>query len=84
MPSKSLFVFTHFSVQLKNDLQPPQWGAPVVVSGLHVVLDDQGKQMFNPAHVARPIGGDDLTPETMEAINSQLLTVGLRLSKVGE
>lgn len=80
--SQSAFVPTQFVVQLLNDFQPPQWGAPVLICGAHLVIDDKGQPLYQPSYRQQPAGNSDFTPEILEAVNTQLAKVGLVLSKV--
>ena len=78
----SAFIPTQFVLQLPNDLQPPQWGAPALLCGVSVVVDGTGKPIYQPAYVQRPIGQADITPEILEALNTQLAAIGYHLAKV--
>lgn len=82
--SQSAFIPTQFIVQLLNDFQQPQWGAPALICGAHMVIDGQGQPLYQPAYMQKPAGAEDFTPEVLEAINTQLAKVGLVLSKVQE
>lgn len=82
--TQSAFVPTQFVVQLANNFQPPQWGAPALICGVQVVVDGAGNPLYQPAYQQRPVGAVDFTPEILESINHQLKTVGLVLSKVEE
>ena len=77
--SQSVFITTQIVIQLPNDLQPPQWGAPVLVAGLHVVLGDKQTPIFHPAHVLRPVGASDIDDAILQSINSQLAKLGLAM-----
>ena len=78
----SAFIPTQFVLQLPNDFQPPQWGAPALLCGVSVVVDGTGKPIYQPAYVQRPIGQADITPEILEALNTQLAAIGYHLAKV--
>lgn len=78
----SAFIPTQFVLQLPNDFQPPQWGAPVLLCGLSVVVDDAGKPVYQPAYIQRPISQADLTPDILQALNNQLAAIGFKLERV--
>ena len=80
--NSSAFIPTQFVVQLENTLQPPQWGVPALLCGVHVIVDDTGTTLYQPAYTQRPAAGADITDDYMQAINAQLAKVGLQLSKV--
>lgn len=80
--SQSAFIPTQFVVQFQNDFQPPQWGAPVLLCGLSVVVDDAGKPVYQPAYIQRPISQADLTPDILQALNNQLAAIGFKLERV--
>lgn len=78
----SAFISTQVIIQLDNQVQPPQWGAPVIISGANVVTDQTGQLLYQPAHMQRPMGADEFTPETLSALNAQLGKLGLEIRKV--
>lgn len=82
--TQSVFVISQFVVQIENNFQPPQWGAPVLIGGVQVVVDATGNPVYQPAYQNKPVGAADFTPEVLEAVNHQLAKVGLTLSKVQE
>lgn len=74
---------TQIIVQLPNDVQPPQWNAPVLMSLANVVVNESGTVIYQPAYSQRPMASDEFTAENLSAINAQLLKLGLQITKIG-
>lgn len=80
--SNTAFIPTQLVVQLDNNIQPPQWGAPVILGGVTLILDQAGNTMYQPAYVQRPVSAADITPDILQATNNQLAAIGLKLERV--
>lgn len=78
----SAFVPVSFVIQLDNQIQPPQWNAPVVITGANVVTNAAGALVYQPAFTQRPMSEEEFTPEYLQAINSQLNKLGLQMTRV--
>lgn len=78
----NVFVPSQIVIQLENQVQTPQWGAPVVISGCNIVTDKLGNPLMQPAFSQRPMAEDEFTEEYLQAINSQLMKLNLKLSRV--
>ena len=68
-------------IQIDNSIQQPVFGAPVLISNLSVVIDDEGKPLYQPAHLQMPASPDDFTDDMLQALNNKLSQLGLRLVK---
>ena len=68
-------------IQIDNSIQQPVFGAPVLISNLSVVIDDEGKPLYQPAHLQMPASSDDFTDDMLQALNNKLSQLGLRLVK---
>ena len=68
-------------IQIDNNIQQPVFGAPVLISNLSVVIDDEGKPLYQPAHLQMPASPDDFTDDMLQALNNKLSQLGLRLIK---
>ena len=68
-------------IQIDNNIQQPVFGAPVLISNLSVVIDDEGKPLYQPAHLQMPASPDDFTDDMLQALNNKLSQLGLRLVK---
>ena len=80
----SLFVPYQIILQLPNNVQPPHWEAPALIAGAHVITNDEGILIYQPAHQQRPIAAEEFTPGLLEAINTQLVHLGLTLNQIVE
>lgn len=69
-------------IQIDNSMQAPAFGAPVLISNLSVVVDAEGKPLYQPAHLQMPASADDFTEDFLQALNNKLGLLGLKLSKV--
>ena len=80
----SLFVPYQIILQLPNNVQPPHWEAPALIAGAHVITNDEGISIYQPAHQQRPVAAEEFTPALLEAINTQLVHLGLTLNRIVE
>lgn len=72
---------TSLVIQFKNPVQPPQYGAPVLISHVGVVVDGNGMNMYQPAYSILPAAPSDISEELLEQIGIQLAAVGLVASR---
>lgn len=78
----AVFIATKIVIQLENQVQSPQWGAPLLLEGANLVLDADGKAVYAPAYIQRPMAGDEFDESTLQGLNSQLAKLGLEIRKV--
>ena len=79
MPRQTLL--TAVVLQFDNPVQPPQWGAPALMSTVSIIADDAGTALYQPTHLSQPAVSEDFTPEILETINLQLSKLGLELTR---
>lgn len=72
----------NITVQMPNPLMQMSFGMPVYMTHLQTITDADGKQVGNPLPQQTPIIPSDVTPELLDAINTQLATIGLKLGKI--
>lgn len=80
MKTTNTFTLTQVLIQMPNEFQPAQWGAPVLIAGVHVVTGPDGAPVHPPAHIQRPMASDEFTPERIEQINTQLASLGIQIT----
>lgn len=67
--------------QIDNPVQPPAYGAPVLLTYVSVVLDNGGKAIYQPAPVQVPASSEDFTDDVLASLNSKLFSLGLKVVK---
>lgn len=77
MPAE--FIPINVAVQLDNTVQPSNWGAPLVLLGASIVTDSEGKILYQPAFVQRPMAPEEFTDDILEKLNSKFSEAGLKL-----
>lgn len=82
--TQNIFAITEVIVQISNQVQPNKYNAPVLVKGLNIVLDDQGKVIYEAAAMDRPMASLDFTPEILQALNLQFNKLGLEIKPLSE
>lgn len=75
-------VLMNLTIQFNNPVQPPQWGAPVLITQATLVLDAQGSALYQPAYHSQPAAAEDITDELLVALQEQLAAVGLAVSRL--
>lgn len=78
----NLYIPTQIVIQLENQIQPPQWQAPVLIAGVNVVTNDAGQALYQPAYSQRPMSSEEFDEGNLAAINAQLGQLGLEIRKV--
>lgn len=79
--SRNVYIPTQVIIQLENQIQPPQWGAPLLIAGANVVTNDQGQLIYQPAFTQRPVAEEEFTEEMIQTLNMQLNKLGLVIQK---
>lgn len=72
------------TIQFENPLQPPQWGAPVFLSSVSVVTNEDGTQVYQPSYIQQPATPADITEEVLKAMQARLAVLGLTLTRTQE
>lgn len=75
-------IIVQLAIQFPNPVQPPQWGAPVLLTQVALVVDAQGAAMYQPAYHSQPAAAEDITDELLVAMQEQLAAVGLAVSRL--
>lgn len=76
-------VIANVVIQLENSLQPPQFGAALVLSQFTMLVGADGKPTTTPAFSPIPVDADDMTDDLVAAMNEQLGRVGLFIGRLG-
>ncbi len=72
------------TIQFENPIQPPQWGAPVFLSSVSVVTNDDGTQVYQPSYIQQPATPADITEEVLKALQARFAVLGLTLTRTQE
>lgn len=80
--TQSVFAMTDVVIQIANQVQSQKYQAPVLVKGFNVVVDGNGKIVYDAANMERPMSSTDFDPEILQALNSQLNKLGLEVRKL--
>lgn len=75
-------VLMNLTIQFNNPVQPPQWGAPVLITQATLVVDAQGNALYQPAYHSQPAAAEDITDELLVALQEQLAAVGLSVARL--
>lgn len=78
----NLYIPTQIVIQLENQIQPPQWNAPVLIAGANVVTNDAGQAIYQPAYNQRPMSAEEFDADNLAAINARLNQLGLEIRKL--
>lgn len=79
-------ILVNLTIQFNNPVQPLQWGAPVLLTQVGLVVDANGNSVYQPAYSQMPAAPDDITDEMLAQLQTQLASVGLTVARlpVGE
>lgn len=72
------------TIQFENPVQPPQWGAHVVLTSASVVTSDEGAQIYQPSYTQQPATPEDITDEMLAALQNRLSVLGLAVSRISK
>lgn len=75
-------ILVSLTVQFANPVQPPQWGAPVLLTQVGLVVDDKGNAVYQPAYSQMPAAPSDITDELLAQLQVQLAAVGLTVARL--
>lgn len=75
-------IVVNLTIQFNNPVQPPQWGAPVLLTQVALVVDAEGNALYQPAYHSQPAAAEDITDELFAALQQQLAAVGLAVSRM--
>lgn len=70
------------TVQFPNEVQPPQWDAPVLMMHASVVTNAAGQVAYPPAFTQVPAAESDITEEVLAVLSRQFSAIGLTLTRV--
>ncbi len=79
MPRQTLISTLAF--QFPNPVQPPQWGAPVIVTHIGIVTDETGAAIYQPSFQQMPAVAEDITDEVLTALQQSCAAVGLVIDR---
>ena len=79
MPRQTLISTLTF--QFPNPVQPPQWGAPVIVTHIGIVTDEAGAAIYQPSFQQMPAVAEDITDEVLAALQQACAAVGLVIDR---
>ena len=82
--TQSVFAMTDIIIQIANQVQPKKYNAPILVKGVNLVVDNNGKIIYEAASMERPMAGADFGPELLQALNLQLNQLGLEVVKLAD
>lgn len=68
-------------IQLENAYQPPQFGAPVLMTEINVVKDGENKPVYQPSFITKIAVPADITDELVAAINERFSAIGLEVKR---
>ena len=75
-------IVVNLTIQFNNPVQPPQWGAPVLLTQAALVVDAEGNALYQPAYHSQPAAAEDITDELFAVLQQQLAAVGLAVSRM--
>ena len=75
------YVTISLNIQFDNEFQPPQWGAPALLTQAVVVRDTEGAPVYPPSHQMLPAVADDITDDMLAALQSKLGALGLTVTR---
>lgn len=75
-------ILVNLTVQFANPVQPPQWGAPVLLTQVGLVVDVNGNALYQPAYSQMPAAASDITDEMLAEMQKQLVAVGLTVTRL--
>lgn len=68
-------------IQLENAYQPPQFGAPVLMTEINVVKDGENKPIYQPSFITKIAVPSDITDELVAVLNERLAAIGLTVAR---
>ena len=75
-------ILVNLTVQFPNPVQQPQWGAPVLLTQVGLVVDDKGTPLYQPAFSQMPAAPTDITEEILVELQTALEAIGLKVERV--
>lgn len=69
------------TIQFDNEFQPPQWGAPALLTQAVVVRGADGAPVYPPAHQMLPAVPSDIDDDMLAALQSKLGALGLTVAR---
>jgi len=69
------------TIQFDNEFQPPQWGAPAMLTQAVVVRGPDGSPIYPPAHQMLPAVPSDIDDAMLAALQSKLGALGLTVAR---
>ena len=75
-------IVVNLTIQFNNPVQPPQWGAPVLLTQVALVVDAEGNALYQPAYHSQPAAAEDITDDLFAALQQQMAAVGLAVSRM--
>ena len=77
MTTKRSFTTLSLNIQFDNPHQPPQWGAPALLTQVVMVTDAAGNPVYPPAHQMLPAVAEDITDDFLAALQERFASLGL-------
>lgn len=75
-------ILISMTVQFPNPLHAPQWGAPVLLTQAAIVVDAEGKSLYQPAFTPMPAAASDITDELLAQLSAQMAVLGLQVGRI--
>ena len=75
------FVTISLNIQFDNEFQPPQFGAPALLTQVAVVRGADGAPIYPPAHQMLPAVPSDIDDDMLAALQSKLGALGLTVAR---
>lgn len=75
------FVNISLNIQFDNEFQPPQWGAPALLTQAVVVRGPDGTPIYPPSHQMLPAVPSDIDDAMLAALQSKLGALGLTVAR---
>lgn len=74
-------IVTQLVVQIDNEVQPPQYGAPVLMGTVTLVTTPGGQQAYQPAYRVEPAVPEDVSDDLLAVLNVKLGALGLEVTR---
>lgn len=75
------FATISLNVQFDNEFQPPQFGAPALLTQAVVVRGPDGAPIYPPSHQMLPAVPSDIDDDMLAALQSKLGALGLTVAR---
>ena len=75
------YICISLTLQFDNEFQPPQWGAPALLTQAVVVRGPDGAHLYPPAQQMLPAVADDITDDMLAALQAKLGALGLTVAR---